>query len=132
MSSAYETGNYPPPGDSTSSGGYGSADTFTDPVQRGRQDVANSQWKSSLVDQSIGQEINDANQGSDKSSRQHFAHEAGRDFDRKNIAIGLNPYNENSDSGKEAREMLASRYADSRDKQYESGAAKGNDCDVGA
>ncbi|EPS94509.1 hypothetical protein FOMPIDRAFT_1033316 [Fomitopsis schrenkii] len=138
MSSTYETGNHPPPGDSTSSGGYGSADTFTEPLQRGRQDVVNSQSKTGLIGQSvtgggpIGQEIDDAKQGRDGSSRQHFAHEAERDFDRGNGTVGLNPYGENPDSTREAGEMLASRYAESRGRQYESGAARENDSDVGA
>ena len=121
----------------TSSGGYGSANTFTNPVQRGRQDLVNSQPKTGLVDQSvsggpIGQEIDDAKQGSDELSRRQFTHEAERDFDRRNVAASLNPYGENPDNRREAEEMLASRYADSRSRQYESGATRGNDGDVSA
>ncbi|KAH9838748.1 uncharacterized protein C8Q71DRAFT_856675 [Rhodofomes roseus] len=137
MSDAYETSNYPPPGDSTSTGGYGSANTFSDPVQRGRQDLVNNESETGLVDQSlsggpIGQEIDDAKQGRDEASRKDFTHEAERDFDRGNGSAGLNPYGQNPDSRGEATEMLASRYADSRGKHFESGAAGGNDADIGA
>ncbi|KZT65889.1 hypothetical protein DAEQUDRAFT_730932 [Daedalea quercina L-15889] len=137
MSDAYQTGNYPPPGDSTSSGGYGSANAFSDPAQRGRQDLVNNQSETGLVDQSlnggpIGREIEDAKQGRDEASRRQFAHEAARDFDRQNGAAGLNPYGQNPDSRDEVGEMLASRFADSREKQFESGALEGNDADVGA
>lgn len=153
---SYETGNYPPPGDcesskfrsvgicstecrnsATASGGYGSADTFTDPVQRGQGDLMNSKSNTGLIDQSvnggpIGQEIDDANQGHDEHSRRQFIHEAERDFDRGNVALGLNPCEDNPNSRREAAEMSGSQYADSKSQLYESGAARGNDGDVGA
>ncbi|PCH33072.1 hypothetical protein WOLCODRAFT_147179 [Wolfiporia cocos MD-104 SS10] len=134
--STYKTGNYPPPGDSTSSGGYGSRDTFSDPVQRGRQDIVNNSSQIGLVNQSvnggpIGGELQDAQQGQDESSRREYRHEVDRDFDRRG-SQGLNPYGVNIDSKEEAGEMLASQYADARSRQFESGPARGNDGDVGA
>jgi len=111
----YETGNYPPPNDTTSSGGYGSPPTsvWSDKAQRGRPDTG-------LLDQSAMQ---DAKQGQDDGTRREFKHEMQRDFGVGGPK-GLNPYGGDSvESKREAAEKLASQYQDARDRQYESGGA---------
>ncbi|KAI0951482.1 hypothetical protein AcW1_008516 [Taiwanofungus camphoratus] len=120
----------------TSSGGYGARaqDAWSNTAQRGHPDVRGSP-RTNLVDQSpsggsLGQEMQDAQQGQDDRARRQFAHEAGRDFGQG--AQGLNPYGRNVDSKAEAAGFLASGYSDQRMNQFESGAAKGNDEDVGA
>ncbi|KAI0076032.1 hypothetical protein K474DRAFT_1623706 [Panus rudis PR-1116 ss-1] len=138
---AYSTRNYPPSNDSTSSGGYGSAtDSYSSPAQRGRLDLAIGDKGPNLIDQSVSggplrNEIQDAKQGQDESSRDEFAHEARRDFGREaNPRAGgeaLNPYGRNPDNKEEAENMLASRHSDARGRQYESGGAASLEADSG-
>ncbi|TFY60584.1 hypothetical protein EVG20_g7367 [Dentipellis fragilis] len=104
--SDYATNNYPPPGDTTSSGG-------------SRQRPAGAD--SGLLDQSpsggsLGKHVEDAKQGRDECAREQ-----------------LNPYSGSSLEGREeAGEALASRYADARGRNRESGGVSANDEDVGA
>ncbi|RPD69731.1 hypothetical protein L226DRAFT_539557, partial [Lentinus tigrinus ALCF2SS1-7] len=120
MSNDYVTGNYPTQDDTTSEGGYGSANVFSPQNQR----HANTQFSNNgLVDQSVDggslrSSVQDAKQGADQRTREQFAHEARRDFD------ALNP--------DWTDERLASAYADRRGQKYESSGAAGNDSDVGA
>ncbi|KZV63605.1 hypothetical protein PENSPDRAFT_616398 [Peniophora sp. CONT] len=108
--SDFDTQNYPPKDDTTSSGGYRSGPAEEQP---------------SLIDQSpsggpIGSELGDARQG--------------RDSAPSTLREGeLNPYGGDSlESRGEAEQRLASDYRDRRSEQYESSAARGNDGDVGA
>ncbi|KAH9926527.1 hypothetical protein B0H21DRAFT_764040 [Amylocystis lapponica] len=136
----YMTSNYPPPEDSTSSGGYGSSkNTWSNAAQRGREDAPDTSSDVGLVDQSknggpFGGVLKDAQQGEDEATRRIYAHEAHRDFDRGygGVSRGLNPYGRHVDTKGEAAEMLASGYRDARARQYESGPAATNDGDVGA
>ncbi|OJT05824.1 hypothetical protein TRAPUB_3319 [Trametes pubescens] len=118
---SYKTGNYPPANDTTSSGGYGSADTFSPHSQRHADPVCaptpTSPSDTGLIDQSpdggpLGRELQDAKQGTDPRTREAFAHEARRDFAPG--PQGLNPYGENPDSRGEAAQRLAATYADQR------------------
>ncbi|KAI0050492.1 hypothetical protein FA95DRAFT_1676700 [Auriscalpium vulgare] len=105
--SDYATGNYPPPGDTTSSGGYRSAEGNN--VQGGLLD------RSPSGGQLKGQE-RDAQQGRDERARAQ-----------------LNPYQGSSlESPAQAEEALASRYGEARGKVYEGSGPAGNDGDVGA
>lgn len=61
-------------------------------------------------------------QGKDASTQEAFAREAKRDFGVES-SQGLNPYGQNPDGRQKAGEMLASRYADSRGRDYETGAS---------
>ncbi|GJE85596.1 hypothetical protein PsYK624_016750 [Phanerochaete sordida] len=120
----YETSNYPPSNDSTSSGGYGSSQNpYSDSKQRGRAEDSSG----GLIDQSvtggpIGEEIEDAKQGKDASTREEFAREAKRDFGVES-SQGLNPYGQHPDNRNEAGDMLASRYTDMRGRDFEKGAS---------
>ncbi|KAG9225199.1 hypothetical protein CCMSSC00406_0007030 [Pleurotus cornucopiae] len=97
-------GNYPPGNDTTSSGGYGSANVWSDRVQRGNPDdstinsdspITESQPSGGLIDQSLNgtslkSGVADAKQGVDEDTR--------RDIDP------LNPYGKSSlDSSSDAR-----------------------------
>ncbi|CCL99915.1 uncharacterized protein FIBRA_01940 [Fibroporia radiculosa] len=135
----YETGNYPPPGDTTSSGGYSSRNTWTNRSQRGHLENMSGSAEAGLLDQSvtggpIGDEIEDAKQGQDELSRKNFHHEAIRDFGGPSIGIteGLNPYGRNIDSKDEAAQMLSSSHNDARGRRFESEPAASNDADAGA
>ncbi|OCH86165.1 hypothetical protein OBBRIDRAFT_783688 [Obba rivulosa] len=151
----YRTANYALPGDSTSSGGYGSAkNPYSPAAQRGRMNTSQAGYNTGLINQStiggptgqqssqagsntglidqsttggsIGQELDDAKQGRDAESRQKFQHEAQRDF-----AQGLNPYGRNPDNTGQAEEMLADKYNDARGRQFESGGAASLENDAG-
>ncbi|KAA1467281.1 hypothetical protein DENSPDRAFT_832298 [Dentipellis sp. KUC8613] len=104
--SDYATKNYPPPGDTTSSGGF-------------RQRAAGPD--SGLLDQSpsggaLRKHAEDAKQGRDERAREQ-----------------LNPYSGSSLEGREeAARALASRYADARGRSREGGGVPANDEDVGA
>ncbi|EKM57839.1 uncharacterized protein PHACADRAFT_251712 [Phanerochaete carnosa HHB-10118-sp] len=136
----YETSNYPPSNDSefvrylsddgpranehgtaTSSGGYGSSQNpFADTKQRGRPEDSSG----GLIDQSvsggpIGDEIQDAKQGKDASTREEFAREAKRDFGVEG-SQGLSSYGKHPDNRNEAG---ASQYADMRGRDFETGAS---------
>ncbi|KAI0346204.1 hypothetical protein BDW22DRAFT_1425721 [Trametopsis cervina] len=122
----YQTSNYPADGDSTASGGYGSTpeNTWSSKAQRGSNEAG-------LIDQSVngglvGDEIQDAVQGQDASTREQFAHDAKRDFGTEGGGIGLNPYGRNPDSRKETEDLLASKYTDARGRDYEGGASAGD------
>lgn len=138
----YETSNYPPSNDcefvryvshdrprakhgaATSSGGYGSSQNpYSDTKQRGRPEDSSG----GLIDQSvtggpIGEQIQDAKQGKDASTREEFAREAKRDFGVEG-SKGLNPYGEHPDTRKKASDMLASQYTDMRGRDFETGAS---------
>ncbi|KAI0781754.1 hypothetical protein C8Q75DRAFT_869956 [Abortiporus biennis] len=146
--SDYTTHNYPSEGDTTAEGGYGSpVNSWSDLSQRGRPDKTTSSSNSlpnnssnsstsnhGLIDQStnggpIGNEINDAIQGEDEFSREEYEHEVERDFAAKSpvggghdhhehMHDGLNPYGRNPDNEKEASDMLASQFVDSRNREY--------------
>ncbi|KAF7424857.1 hypothetical protein PC9H_010168 [Pleurotus ostreatus] len=88
-------GNYPPENDTTSSGGYGSANVWSDRVQKGDPDsavdskstITESQPSGGLIDQSLNgtslkSGLADAKQGVDEDTR--------RDID------SLNPYGKSS------------------------------------
>ncbi|TBU27548.1 hypothetical protein BD311DRAFT_665104 [Dichomitus squalens] len=127
--SDYSTANYPPENDTTSEGGYGSSGTFSPASQR-RADPSRPSNDTGLITQSLdggplASELQDAKQGTDPRTRAAFDHDAKRDFDP------LNPYGRNPDSKEETADRLASAYADPRRRQFESGAARGNDGDVG-
>ncbi|TFK47885.1 hypothetical protein OE88DRAFT_1665576 [Heliocybe sulcata] len=116
------TANYPPEGDSTSSGGWGSSSNpHSAASQRGHPEKADNYG---LVDQSIqggpGRQEQDAQQGVDRSSRREYEHEQSQ---------GLNPYGASSmDSRRAGDEALASKYRGSRDtNEYETGATMEND-----
>ncbi|KAI0365525.1 hypothetical protein BV20DRAFT_1046693 [Pilatotrama ljubarskyi] len=141
---AFQTGNYPPENDTTSEGGYGSPDTFSPRSQRRADPFETQAQQTGLVDQSVdggplAPEIQDAKQGADPRAREQFAHEARRDFAHPSQAQsrkpglegarGLNPYDRNPDTLDEAREMLASSYADQRGRQFESSGAASNEGD---
>ncbi|VDB92055.1 unnamed protein product [Peniophora sp. CBMAI 1063] len=110
--SDFDTQNYPPKDDTTSSGGYRSGPPEEQPT---------------LIDQSpsggpIGNELGDARQGRDSGAARAQLREGE-----------LNPYGGDSlESRGEAEQRLASDYRDRRGDQYESSAARGNDGDVGA
>ena len=70
----------------------------------------------------IGEEIEDAKQGKDASTREEFAREAKRDFGVEG-SQGLNPYGGHPDNRNEAGDMLASRYTDMRGRDFETGAS---------
>lgn len=111
----------------TASGGYGSSqNAWSTKAQKG-----SSVSQSGLIDQStsggpVGDELQDAVQGRDASTREHFAHESKRDFGVEGRSLGLNPYGRNPDGRKETEDLLASQYADARGKEYESGASAGD------
>ncbi|CDO74536.1 hypothetical protein BN946_scf184641.g2 [Trametes cinnabarina] len=129
----YQTSNYPPEGDTTSEGGYGSANVFSPQSQR-RADPN----QAGLIDQSpdggpLASELQDAKQGADTRTREQYAHEARRDFaPGAEGAQGLNPYGRNPNSAEEAGERLAASYADQRGRQFESGGAASEEGDPGA
>lgn len=106
----------------TSSGGYGSSQNpYSDTKQRGRADDNSG----GLIDQSvtggpIGEEIQDAKQGKDAFTREEFAREAKRDFGAEG-SQGLNPYGKHPDNREEVSDMLASRYTDLRERDFETG-----------
>ncbi|KZT22392.1 hypothetical protein NEOLEDRAFT_1180968 [Neolentinus lepideus HHB14362 ss-1] len=115
-------GNYPPAGDSTSSGGWGSSrDSYSSASQRGHPERADN---FGLVDQSVpggpGSQAQDAQQCADRSSRKEYQHEQSQ---------GLNPYGASSlDSRRAGEEALAGKYRGARDaKEYETGATLEND-----
>ncbi|KZS91935.1 hypothetical protein SISNIDRAFT_456122 [Sistotremastrum niveocremeum HHB9708] len=100
---ASETGNYPPEGDTTSSGGYGgSGNSYSDKSQRG------------LVDSSQP----DGTDQSGEDSGPGFA-----EPQTQSDSEALNPYANSSQTKEEAEQNLASAYSDSRSRQYESGGA---------
>ncbi|KAI0350417.1 hypothetical protein OH77DRAFT_1507000 [Trametes cingulata] len=143
----FQTGNYPPENDTTSEGGYGSPDTFSPRSQRRADPFETQAAQAGLVDQSVdggplARELQDAKQGADPRAREQFAHEARRDFAhpqarqggnakeaRMEGAQGLDPYGRNPDTLDEAREMLASGYAEQRGRQFESSGAASNEGD---
>ncbi|EIW58052.1 uncharacterized protein TRAVEDRAFT_21468 [Trametes versicolor FP-101664 SS1] len=130
---SYKTGNYPPPNDTTSSGGYGSADTFAPHSQRHADPTPASSNSNGLIDQSldggpVGRELQDAKQGADPRAREAFAHEARRDF----APGSQGQYGESVQSREEAGEKLATGYADQRGRQYEGGGAASGEGDQGA
>ncbi|KAI5981931.1 hypothetical protein EDD15DRAFT_2378867 [Pisolithus albus] len=105
------TGNYPPQGDTTSSGGYGAPNTFSPRAQRG-VDVfadadrsADAQPSSTAIQQSttgtdLRGELQDAQQGVDRDARAAFQQSSGG-----------RPYQgESLDSRKEAEAALRDRY----------------------
>jgi len=99
-------GNYPPPGDTTSQGGY---QTKPDTPDLG---LATGQSTEGL---SLANQAQDMHQGVDGGARQAYREE-----------MGLNPYgNASADSPEEAADRLASQYTDTRGRQYESGPAAG-------
>ncbi|KAJ8692123.1 hypothetical protein PTI98_009461 [Pleurotus ostreatus] len=105
-------GNYPPGNDTTSSGGYGSANVWSDRVPRANPDsntnsnpvITESQPFGGLIDQSLNgtslkSGLADAKQGVDKDTR--------RDIDP------LNPYGKSSlDSSFDARQHLTDAFVD--------------------
>ena len=98
---------------------------WSDNVQRGRADKE-PENSAGLIDQSttggpIGKELQDAQQGMDAETREEYSHEMKRDFGRENRPEGLNPYGNHPDNNTEAADMLASRYADARGRDYEGG-----------
>ncbi|EIM90639.1 uncharacterized protein STEHIDRAFT_165196 [Stereum hirsutum FP-91666 SS1] len=125
----YKTGNYPPEGDSTSSGGYGSTinsfaskpssnaptSTFT-PNSSNSNTNTNTNSDSNLITQStngtsLTNELDDAKQGVDGRSRDTYAHEQGTG--------SLNPYGGSSMEGREeAGERLGGAYAGKGDGGY--------------
>ncbi|GBE89980.1 hypothetical protein SCP_1800020 [Sparassis crispa] len=111
----YWTKNYPPAGDTTSSGGYSSShNAWSNAVQRGRpeKDEITLDDSSQFVDSSsnggpIVTELQDAQQGTDRAARGAFS-----------LGEAMDPYARSSvESREEAGEMLASRYADRRRQQ---------------
>ena len=75
-----------------------------------------------LIDQSptggpISEEIQDAVQGMDASTRETFKHESQRDFGVEARSAGLNPYGRNPDTRKEAEDFLASKFSDARGRE---------------
>ncbi|KIP11052.1 hypothetical protein PHLGIDRAFT_33597 [Phlebiopsis gigantea 11061_1 CR5-6] len=120
----YETSNYPPSNDSTSSGGYGSSkNVYADSTQRGRTDDSSAGLTGrSTTGVFVGDGTQDAMQGKDAESRREYAREAERDFGVESNQ-GLNPYGKNPDSKQEASEMLASGYSDARGRDYETGVS---------
>ncbi|KAI0701229.1 hypothetical protein BC835DRAFT_270954 [Cytidiella melzeri] len=122
----YQTTNYPT--SATASGGYGAAPerTWSTQAQRGGSD-ANS---NGLIDQSttggrIENAIQDAVQGTDAATREQYAHESKRDFGVES-GDSLDPYGGNPDNRNEAEDFLASKYTDSRGREYEGGASAGD------
>lgn len=116
----------------TSSGGYGSADTFAPHSQR-HADPSPTSSDTGLIDQSldggpVGRELQDAKQGADPRAREAFAHEARRDF----APGSQGQYGESAESRGEAGEKLAAGYADQRGRQYEDGGAAGGEGNQGA
>ncbi|KAI9069909.1 hypothetical protein FKP32DRAFT_1670984 [Trametes sanguinea] len=130
----YQTSNYPPEGDTTAEGGYGSPTNVFSPISQRRADPT----QTGLIDQfpdggPLASELQDAKQGADPRTREQFAHEARRDFaPGTEGSQGLNPYGRNPDSAGEARERLAGSYADQRGRQFESGGAASEEGDPGA
>ncbi|OAX34281.1 hypothetical protein K503DRAFT_747646 [Rhizopogon vinicolor AM-OR11-026] len=108
------TGNYPPSGDTTSSGGYGSADSFSPAAQRGSllplmdETSAPRGGPKTAISQSttgtdLTSELEDAKQGTDEPSRREM-HEHGEWAD-------LNPYGQSTfESREEAKRGLGERY----------------------
>ncbi|KII84322.1 hypothetical protein PLICRDRAFT_167848, partial [Plicaturopsis crispa FD-325 SS-3] len=96
-----ETGNYPPEGDSTSSGGYGSSvNTFAPETQRGKVDTGAGLVQQSTSGGDLESEIDDAKQGEDAGTRK----EVGK-------GQGLNPYPSDSlENRKEAEEALSRQF----------------------
>ncbi|KAJ8503512.1 hypothetical protein ONZ45_g10799 [Pleurotus djamor] len=96
-------GNYPPPGDTTSSGGYGNVNVWSDKIQRGNTDTAQiAEQRSGLIDQSLNgtnlkNEVQDAKQGADVDTRRE----------------GLNLYGKSLDSSSEGQNHLASVHKES-------------------
>ena len=74
----------------------------------------------------MGDEIQDAVQGRDASTRESFAHESKRDFGVESGSAGLNPYGRNPDGRKETGDLLAAKYTDARGRDYEGGASAGD------
>lgn len=72
----------------------------------------------------IGSELQDAKQGRDSSSREHFRHEAYRDFAAPDPHTSLDPYDRNPDSKEEVGRMLASGYGESVNRNYEGGSTR--------
>lgn len=116
----------------TSSGGYGSADTFAPHSQR-HADPTPTSSDTGLIDQSldggpVGRELQDAKQGADPRAREAFAHEARRDF----APGSQGQYAESAETRGEAGEKLAAGYADQPGRQYEGGGAASGEGDQGA
>lgn len=105
------TGNYPPQGDTTSSGGYGAPNTFSPRAQRGVDVFADAdrssdtQPSSTAIQQSttgtdLRGQLQDAQQGVDRDARAAFQESSGG-----------RPYRgESLDSRKEAEAALRDRY----------------------
>lgn len=70
----------------------------------------------------IGDEIQDAKQGRDASTREQYDKEASRDFGVE-ASQGLNPYGQNPNSRSEASDLLASKYTEARARDFEGGAS---------
>ncbi|KAH8119215.1 hypothetical protein DFH11DRAFT_1540069 [Phellopilus nigrolimitatus] len=112
-------GNYPPPDDTTSEGGYG-GQSFAPVAQRGLIDQTTD-------GQPLGNELQDAVQGTDEPSQRQYKAE------QKRQGQGLNPYGGDSFENREdAGARIASSVADTRARKFESGPAASNDQDAGA
>ncbi|KAF4596866.1 hypothetical protein EYR40_007442 [Pleurotus pulmonarius] len=100
-----EVANHPPEHDTTSDGGYGSAEVWSDGVQRGNAESAmtGNQTSSGLIDQSLNgtnlkSELADAKQGVDEDTRREME--------------PLSPYGKSSlDSNSDARQHLADAFS---------------------
>ncbi|KAI6108917.1 hypothetical protein EDD16DRAFT_57435 [Pisolithus croceorrhizus] len=106
------TGNYPPQGDTTSSGGYGAPNTFSPSAQRGVDVFANAdhsadtQLGPTAIQQSttgtdLRGELQDAQQGVDRDARAAY---------QERSCGGGPPQGESLDSRKEAETALRDRY----------------------
>ncbi|KAI6025751.1 hypothetical protein F5J12DRAFT_810192 [Pisolithus orientalis] len=110
------TGNYPPQGDTTSSGGYGASNTFSPRIQRGVDVFADSDNSASThpattaIQQSttgtdLSGEMQDAQQGVDRDARAAFQERpGGRSLRGGDDGASL-------DSREEAEAALRDRYA---------------------
>ncbi|KAI6037700.1 hypothetical protein EDC04DRAFT_2897293 [Pisolithus marmoratus] len=105
------TGNYPPQGDTTSSGGYGATNTFSPRVQRGIDTFAHADHSAggaTAVQQSttgtdLRGQVQDAQQGVDRDAREAFQECSGGQSQGGNDGESL-------DNRDEAEAALRDRY----------------------
>jgi len=127
---SYDTQNYPPPDDSTSSGGYGSrTNPFSGKAQRGREGSPNTRSFPGSAYAS-GNSSTTGLVGTNATGGEAHSEDAVQGRDK--AGLGLDPYDRNPDTQDEAKTMLASAYRERRDEGYEGGGRVAPEQDPGA
>ncbi|EJD06335.1 uncharacterized protein FOMMEDRAFT_165176 [Fomitiporia mediterranea MF3/22] len=113
-------GNYPPPGDTTSEGGYGGqgVQAFASVSQRGLVDQTTD-------GQPLGNELEDAYQGTDEVASRKFREE--QSGNQPGAQPALNPYGDSLETRGEAKERLTQGATDMRARTYQDEILDRND-----